>query len=110
MGAVGGIVVTTFGIGWTILAFAITRNSPFPVVGILFPLFGICFVCLGIFYVAYSIRNPGSKNRFSIVDIPTHQKGPDPLNQRFGPGNLLERAPKAVRPNRSAKASPSSIN
>jgi hypothetical protein len=94
MGAIGGIFAIIFGIGWTILAFAITRNSPFPVVGILFPLFGICFVCLGILNVAYNIRNTVSKNRFSVLDVTSHQEEPDPLNQRFGPEQPPRRTPQ----------------
>jgi hypothetical protein len=38
MGAFGSVIGIAFGIGWTILAFYLTRGSPFPFVGIVFPL------------------------------------------------------------------------
>ena len=85
MGAVGGIIAVVFGIIWTLLAFAITRNAPFPLVGTVFPLFGVLFIIIGIANVAYNLRNTTAKNRFSNFDITTDQEEPDPLNQRFGP-------------------------
>ncbi len=44
----GGVVAALFGIFWTIMAFSMTRNSPFGGTG-LFPLFGVLFIGFGIF-------------------------------------------------------------
>ncbi len=84
MGGVGSLVAVGFGIIWTIVAFAITRNSPFPVVGWAFPLFGIVFIVLGLCLAGYNFFNATTKKRLSILDITTPGEEPDPLNVHFG--------------------------
>ncbi len=83
-GALAGIGAVIFGIFWTILAFSITRNSPFPMVGTIFPLFGIGFVLFGIFRVVYDVRNATARDRNSLVDVVPEEQEQDPLNARFG--------------------------
>lgn len=84
LGAVGGIGAVIFGVFWTIIAFSITRNSPFPVVGTIFPLFGVVFVLVGIFRVIYDLRNATTRNRNSIVDVLPEEQERDPLDRHFG--------------------------
>ena len=64
-----GVFGVIFGIFWTVMAFKMTRDSPFPVVGIIFPLFGVGFVIMGIVGVIYNARNATAKDRFSTFDI-----------------------------------------
>ena len=45
---VGGLIAAGFGAFWTVMAFAITRFAPFPLIGIIFPLFGILFIVAGL--------------------------------------------------------------
>ena len=83
-GALAGIGAVLFGILWTILAFSMTRNSPFPVVGTIFPLFGVIFVVMGIGRVIYDLRNATTTERNSIVDVLPEGQERDPLDVRFG--------------------------
>lgn len=84
MGAAGSLGVVVFGIFWTIMAFAMTRDAPFPLVGTIFPLFGIIFVAIGIFQTIYHFKNATSKERMSLFDITESNEEGDPLNRRFG--------------------------
>jgi len=86
MGAVGGIVAVVFGIFWTVMAFSMTRDSPFPLVGVLFPLFGVVFVVMGIINVFYNAHNATGENRFSEFDITSPSEESDPLDD-FVKGN-----------------------
>ena len=83
-GALTGIGAAIFGVLWTILAFAITRDAPFPLVGIIFPLFGVVFVVMGIARVIYDLRNATAQERNSLVDVVPEEQEMDPLNRRFG--------------------------
>ena len=83
-GALAGIGAVLFGILWTILAFSITRNSPFPFVGTIFPLFGVIFVVVGIGRVIYDLRNATTSDRNSFVDVLPEGHERDPLDARFG--------------------------
>ncbi|QRG66504.1 zinc ribbon domain-containing protein [Brevibacillus choshinensis] len=83
MGAAGSIVVSVFGIFWTVIAFSITRDAPFPI-GFIFPAFGILFVAIGIFQAVYHYKNATSKQRMSLFDITDSREESDPLNLRFG--------------------------
>ena len=87
MSAVACGFAVLFGIGWTILAYNITKDSPFPVVGTIFPLFGIFFVIMGIVSFVVNLRNATAKNRNSIVDILDAREEPDPLNILIGKSN-----------------------
>jgi hypothetical protein len=40
----GAGIMGGFGTLWTVMAVAITRNAPMPLVGVIFPLFGVLFV------------------------------------------------------------------
>jgi zinc ribbon protein len=84
MGAFGSAMAVMFGIGWTVFAYSLTRDSPFPMVGILFPLFGVLFVVVGIVQAYYHFTNATGENRFSEFDITDEDEESDPLNQAFG--------------------------
>jgi hypothetical protein len=83
MGAVGSLVAVIFGIFWTIMAYQITRNSPWPIVGIMFPAFGLLFICIGIGQFIFNAYNASQRNRMSLMDVTHADEEPDPLNQRF---------------------------
>ncbi|MCZ0754190.1 zinc-ribbon domain-containing protein [Anoxybacillus sp. J5B_2022] len=82
-GVAGSIVAIVFGIFWTVMAFSITADSPFPVTNF-FPFFGLIFIGLGIFQAIYHYKNATGKNRMSVIDIVDSDEEPDPLNARFG--------------------------
>ncbi|WP_134699291.1 zinc ribbon domain-containing protein [Ammoniphilus sp. YIM 78166] len=84
LGAVGSIGAVLFGVFWTIMAFSITRDSPFPLVGTIFPLFGLIFIGIGIANAVFHYKNATSKDRMSLLDITDNREEPDPLNLRFG--------------------------
>lgn len=98
MGAVGGVFAIVFGIGWTAMAFSMTRGSPFPLVGVVLPLFGVAFVCVGIGRLVYDLKNAVSKNRMSVLDITEDGEEPDPLNERFGGGLRAAGCAESARP------------
>jgi hypothetical protein len=81
MSAIGGIAAVLFGIFWTVMAFKITDDAPFPLVHVFFPLFGVVFVIMGIIGVIYNISNATRRDRFSMLDVTTDKEEPDPLNQ-----------------------------
>ena len=85
MGAIIGIGVCIFGIGWTITA--AKMGAPF-----FFPLFGVVFVGIGIVNVIFNFKNATGKNRFSSFDITDDVEEEDPFNERFG---RKENAPAA---------------
>jgi hypothetical protein len=84
MGGIGALGAAVFGIFWTIMAFQITRDAPFPLVGTIFPLFGVVFVITGIAMAIYNFSNASRQNRNSAFDITSAREEPDPLNQIFG--------------------------
>ncbi|USG64825.1 zinc-ribbon domain-containing protein [Brevibacillus ruminantium] len=84
VGAAGSLAMVAFGIFWTIMAFAMTRDAPFPLVGTIFPLFGIIFVGIGIFQAIYHYKNATSKERMSLFDITDSREEGDPLNRLYG--------------------------
>ena len=84
MGAVGSCVAILFGIFWTVMAYQLTRDAPFPLVGVFFPLFGAVFVLVGIGNLIYHLYNTTAPNRLSTFDLTEHGEEPDPLNRRFG--------------------------
>ncbi|MEJ8547505.1 zinc ribbon domain-containing protein [Brevibacillus borstelensis] len=84
MGAAGSIFAVIFGIFWTIMAFVITQDSPFPVVGILFPAFGLLFIGMGIAQAVYHYKNATGKERMSLYDITESNEEGDPLNRHYG--------------------------
>lgn len=69
---------------WTIMAFVITQDSPFPVVGSIFPLFGVVFVIIGIAQGVYHYKNATGKERMSLYDITDASEEGDPLNRKYG--------------------------
>lgn len=83
MGAAGSLAVSVFGVFWTIMAFSITRDAPFPI-GFVFPAFGILFVAIGIIQAVYHYKNATSKQRMSLFDITDAKEESDPLQMRFG--------------------------
>lgn len=96
MGAVGGIFAILVGIGWTVMATAITRDSPFPLVGSIFPLFGLVFVIVGIVNVFYHFHNATNKNRFSTFDITSPEEESDPLDDFVRGGQDPEEDPMEI--------------
>ncbi len=80
MGAIGSVVGIVFGVFWTIMAFAITQNAPFPLVHIFFPLFGVVFIGIGVLNLIYNATNATSKNRMSAFDITDAGEEPDPID------------------------------
>lgn len=78
---IGSIVAIIFGIFWTIMAFSITANSPFGIVGTIFPLFGVLFIIIGIVQAIYNYKNATGKNRYSIVDITDSGEEGDPSDR-----------------------------
>lgn len=78
MNFVATIGVIIFGVLWTIGAFAITADSPFGVIGMIFPLFGIVFVVMGIIQAVYHYKNATGKDRYSIIDITEDGEESDP--------------------------------
>ena len=85
MNGFAGIIVSVFGIGWTIVAS--TMGAP-----IFFPIFGICFVAMGIASTVYSFKNAKSKNRYSSFDIVDSHEETDPLNEKYGDGSYKSHA------------------
>lgn len=84
MGGVGSLIGVVFGILWTVVAFAITRDCPLPIVGWIFPLFGIVFIGCGLASAGYNFFNATTKNRLSVLDLTSPGEEPDPLNVHFG--------------------------
>lgn len=93
MGALGSLFAVIFGIVWTIFAYELTRDSPFPLVGVVFPLFGLFFVAMGALQAYYHFTNATRANRFSTLDVTDDNEEPDPLNQAFGRARS-EKAPR----------------
>ena len=48
MSGIGSVIAIVFGIFWTMMAYSMTRNSPFGGVATVFPLFGVLFIIVGI--------------------------------------------------------------
>lgn len=84
MGVVVGSVVVLFGIFWTVMAFQIPNEGPFPLVRVIIPLFGIAFVICAVMGVLYNYRNATGRNRFSEFDITSPREETDPLNEVLG--------------------------
>ncbi|MEK0312628.1 zinc-ribbon domain-containing protein [Cohnella sp. 56] len=82
MGAAGSVVSVVFGIIWTILAFNLTKNAPFPLISIVFPLFGVVFVVMGIVQAVMHYKNATGRNRMSLFDIVDSDEEPDPYGRR----------------------------
>jgi hypothetical protein len=87
MSAIAGIAAVIFGIFWTIMAFTITQNAPFPLVHVFFPLFGVVFIIMGVIRVIYNLNNATREDRFSMIDITTDREEPDPLNKLVSGNN-----------------------
>lgn len=89
-GAAGSVFAAIFGILWTILAFSMTRDAPFPIVKIVFPLFGVIFVAMAIMGAIYHSRNATQPNRFSSFDVLPHDQESDPLDPTLAAKDLTE--------------------
>jgi hypothetical protein len=114
MGGVGSIFGIIFGIFWTIMAFSLTRNAPFPI-NVFFPLFGVLFVIMGIIQAVYNFSNATGANRYSSFDITGEDEEPDPLNQAYsraphtpaaGPGKPARKHPGDFCPYCGARVAP----
>ena len=77
MNGLGALVVSVFGIFWTLAA--ATMGAPW-----FFPIIGVCFTAYGIFITVYNFKNATGEHRYSEYDIVDGKEEPDPLNQRFG--------------------------
>lgn len=84
VGAAGSLGAVLFGILWTVFAYNLTKDAPFPAVGIIFPLFGVVFILMGIVQTVYHYKNATGKQRMSLIDITDGNEEPDPLNRYFG--------------------------
>ncbi|MBO8156384.1 MAG: zinc-ribbon domain-containing protein [Bacillaceae bacterium] len=100
LGAAGSIGAIIFGVFWTIMAYSITRDAPFPMIGIIFPLFGFIFIGMGVIQFIFHYKNATGKNRMSLLEITDHDEEPDPLNIRFNGDS------KETRIDRSTSSSP----
>jgi hypothetical protein len=80
MGAVGSVVGIIFGIFWTIMAFTITKDAPFPFVHVFFPLFGLLFIGAGVANLIYNAANATGRNRMSVFDITEEHEESDPID------------------------------
>ena len=80
MGAVGSAIGIIFGVFWTIMAFTITQNAPFPLVHVMFPLFGLLFIGMGVANLIYNSANATGQNRMSVFDITDEHEESDPAN------------------------------
>jgi hypothetical protein len=78
MGAVGSIFGIIFGVFWTIMAYKITEEAPFPLVHEMFPFFGLVFIGAGIVNLIYNAANATGKNRMSVYDITDEHEELDP--------------------------------
>jgi ribosomal protein S27AE len=83
LGAAGSVATVIFGVFWTILTINLTKNIPFPIVGVIFPLFGLIFIGIGIAQAIFHYKNATGKNRMSLLDITDDSEEPDPLNEYF---------------------------
>lgn len=77
LSAWGALVVSVFGVFWTVMA--VSMHAP-----VFFPIFGGLFVLTGIGMAVYHFKNATGKNRYSTFDITSDKEEPDPLNARFG--------------------------
>jgi hypothetical protein len=100
--AAGSALAIMFGIIWTVMAYSLTRNVPFPMVGTVFPLFGVLSVVMGVINLGYHLYNASQRNRLSLLDLTEEGEEPDPLNLRFGPEKGREEGEaRARQPRRS---------
>ncbi|MBQ8448922.1 MAG: zinc-ribbon domain-containing protein [Clostridia bacterium] len=76
MGVLGGIIMSLFGLGWTISAASMGAFFMVP--------FGILFIVMAIAITVYNYKNATGKNRYSTFDIVEDGEEEDPLNARFG--------------------------
>ena len=78
---VGGIVVTGFGLFWTVMTFTITGSTRLGGFGLsrLFPLFGIVFIVLG---VGSCIRGYGKAQQYEEAQERYRQRRRDLKNRR----------------------------
>jgi len=81
MSFIGSIIAVIFGLFWTIIAFAITSNAPFGIIGFIFPFFGVIFIVMGIIQAAYHYKNATGKDRFSLFDITDRSEEGDPADR-----------------------------
>ncbi len=88
MSFVGSIFAIIFGIFWTIVAFSITSNVPFGMIGSIFPLFGVIFVIMGVFQAIYNFKNATGKDRYSIYDITDSREEGDPADKWINRSNM----------------------
>lgn len=91
MGGVGAVVVSIFGIFWTVMA--ANMGAPF-----FFPQFGVVFVLLGVAQAIYHFRNATGEDRHSLYDITDESEEQDPFSRRFGrPQSGQPRTPQGER-------------
>lgn len=98
MGAAGSIFAVIFGIFWTIMAYSITRDAPFPLVSMVFPLFGLVFIGFGVVQAVYHFKNATGRNRMSTFDIVDSNREPDPLERYAGGSPRGTQRPEAPSP------------
>lgn len=77
IGGVMCLLISVFGVFWTITAGQFGAPP-------LMTVFGAGFVLIGIGLAIYQFMNATRKKRFSSFDITSDGEEPDPLNERFG--------------------------
>lgn len=91
---VGRIIVAGFGVLWTIMAFGITANSPWPVAKIVFPGFGILFI-IGALTVHGSESKKSDAEEKSTMESPVEQFNPREMDF---PGQTSRNEPPVQMP------------
>jgi hypothetical protein len=79
MGAFGSLIAVIVGILWTIFAYQLTRDAPWPIVRFIFPAFGVLFICMGIAQFIFYLYNASGRNRMSLLDVTRSEDEPDPF-------------------------------
>ena len=89
-GAFMGIIVSLFGIFWTIMAISIGAYFMVP--------FGVLFVAAAIGTAVFNYKNATGTHRYSEFDIVDEGEEPDPPSKRFGAKNENEAKTKKFCP------------
>lgn len=82
MSGVVGIFMIGFGILWTVMAAQASG---------IFALFGVLWTGIAIVITVYNFKNATKKNRYSQFDITDENEEPDPLNERFGNSQTIQK-------------------
>lgn len=76
MGGIMGIAMAVFGVLWTFIAASMGAGP--------FALFGVVIICIAVAEAVYNFKNASGNNRYSEYDIVDSDEEPDPLNEKYG--------------------------